>query len=94
MGLRPGKSRQKKKTKEKTLRRHLLFFTKNQEKLLRKAKVIYIDGTFKLVGGLFYQLYTLHAFIRDGDSTKQVVLAFVIMMGKNRSDHYHVSIKL
>ena len=74
------------------LRRNLTFATDQQIRLLKKARVLYIDGTFKLVGGIFYQLYTFHCFIKDGDHKKQVVVGYIVMMGKSYKDYLSVSI--
>ena len=64
-------------------RRHLLFCTDNQMELLGKAKIWYMDGTFRVVKDPFQQLFSIHAFVRSGDNMKQIPLVFVIMSGDN-----------
>ena len=71
--------------------RHLLFATPRQIELLKKAKVWFVDGTFKVAKDPFKQLLSVHAFIRKNKCTKQVPLAFVVMSGKRRKDYEAVS---
>jgi hypothetical protein len=51
--------------------------------LLGKAKIWYMDGTFRVVKDPFQQLFSIHAFVRSGDNMKQIPLVFVIMSGDN-----------
>ena len=53
-------------------KKHLLFASDNMLHILATAKVWYIDGTFKLVKHLFTQLLSIHAFVRQGEDSKQV----------------------
>ena len=68
-------------------RRHLMFFTPFMLTLLTAAKEWYVDATFKSVGAPFTQLWSIHAFIKQGDTMKQVPLVFVIMSGKSEDDY-------
>ncbi|KAK3869742.1 hypothetical protein Pcinc_024970 [Petrolisthes cinctipes] len=52
--------------------RHLLFSTKVQLQHLSKFKRWFMDGAFKLVKRLFYQLFSIHGFIRKDDDIKLV----------------------
>ena len=68
-------------------RRHLVFATENMVTLLTRAKTWYVDGTFKVVKAPFTQLFTIHSFVRSGECTKQVPLAFILMSGKRKWDY-------
>ncbi len=68
-------------------RRHLMFATENMVSLLKKSKTWYVDGTFKVVKAPFTQLFTIHSFVRSGECTKQIPLAFILMSGKRRQDY-------
>ncbi|KAL8599681.1 hypothetical protein ACOMHN_064127 [Nucella lapillus] len=69
---------------------HVLFFSKQQLTLLSQAKRWYADGTFKVVRAPFTQLWSIHAFVRVEDQTKQLPLAFAVMSGKRRRDYLAV----
>jgi hypothetical protein len=68
-------------------KRHIIMATGAQLELLAKAVEWYCDGTFKAVGIPFSQLWTIHAFVREGASIKQVPLAYVLMSGKSQNDY-------
>ena len=51
--------------------------TDEQLQLLQQGKRWYLDATFYVVRRPFQQLFSVHAFVRKGDSLKQVLLAFV-----------------
>ncbi|XP_033121939.1 uncharacterized protein LOC117120951, partial [Anneissia japonica] len=62
---------------------HILFATGDMLHLLERARVWYLDGTFKLVKEPFYQLFSIHSFIKSGTAQKQVPLLFC-MSGKRK----------
>ena len=68
-------------------KRHLLFATAHQLELLKKSRRWYLDGIFKVVKAPFTQLMSIHAFIKQGDTQKQLPLAFVLMSCKTKIDY-------
>jgi hypothetical protein len=70
--------------------RHLVFATENMLSLLKISKTWYVDGTFKVLKAPFTQLFSIHSFVRSGNCTKQVPLAFILMSGKCKRDYRKV----
>ena len=70
-----------------SFQRHLVFATTRQLKFMRKIKRWYMDATFHVVPSPFYQLFSVHGFIRRKKAIKQVPLAFVLMSKKSGKDY-------
>ena len=68
-------------------KRHLVFASDQMIHILSRAEVWYIDGTFNIIKEPFKQLFTIHAFIRQGAHAKQVPLMFCMMSGKRKRDY-------
>ncbi|KAG0719438.1 hypothetical protein GWK47_050452 [Chionoecetes opilio] len=68
-------------------RRHLIFATDTMLRHLSQCRVWYVDATYKVVRAPFSQLFSVHAFIKSGTSTKQIPLAFVLMSARNATDY-------
>ena len=68
-------------------RRMILFTGDNQLNLIQKAKRLFCDGTFRVVKKPFVQLVTIHSFIKQKSTIKQVPLAFIFMTGKSKKDY-------
>lgn len=69
------------------LNKHLIFCTDTQINSLVKGKTWYVDGTFKVVKEPFYQLLSIHCFIKSEEVMKQIPLCFVVMSGKRLKDY-------
>ena len=67
-----------------------MFYTDEQASLLKKARTIYLDGTFKIVRKPFCQLFSVHVFIKGGQSMKQIPVAFVLMSKKRAVDYEYI----
>ena len=58
--------------------------------ILSEAKNWYIDATFKVIHKPFTQLFSIHAFVKSGESAKQIPLLFAIISGKRKQDYVGV----
>ena len=74
--------------------RHMMFASDAQLKLLQKAKILYFDATFKVAQKPFYQLLSVHVFIKSGEHSKQVPVAFFMMSRRRRIDYEAVIKKI
>lgn len=63
--------------------RILLFTTKTNIQYLSQAKFWIMDGTFKTVPTVFYQLYTIHAPIGTEDNSRILPLVYALMTNKS-----------
>ena len=68
-------------------RLHIMFSTREQQTLLTKSNTWYLDGTFKVVKAPFVQLYSINAFISNGEVAMQVSLIFILMSGRKACDY-------
>ncbi|CAD5126447.1 DgyrCDS14576 [Dimorphilus gyrociliatus] len=65
--------------------RILIFSTTKQIELLSKGKIWFMDGTFKCVKDPFYQLFSIHGFIKKNGEIKQIPMAFAFMGSKRKT---------
>ncbi|XP_055959191.1 uncharacterized protein LOC126832014 isoform X1 [Patella vulgata] len=72
-------------------RRHHIFCTDRQMQLLARAKTWYMDATFRVVNKPWSQLFSIHAFIKTGETTRQLPLVFCVMSGKSQDDYYKLN---
>ena len=75
---------------------HRRFFcaTNEQLALLRKVNRIRIDGTFKIIRQPFYQLVSLHAYVKYGHRRRSMPLGYIIMSGKTQADYIDIFRKI
>ena len=67
--------------------------TDDQLEVLARMREWYVDGTFDLVRMPFYHLYSVHAFIRNGDGMRAAVpIVHILMSGKTKQNYVTVSI--
>lgn len=71
--------------------RHMMFATDEQLGLLQRAKRLYLDATFRVVSRPFYQLFSIHAFLKQEEAMKQVPLMYILMSKRRKQDYIAVS---
>ena len=64
--------------------RVILFATETQLQILNDLDVWFIDGTFKCVRKPFFQLVSIHGFLKEEDEIKQVPLLFSFTSSKHK----------
>ncbi|KAK2153813.1 hypothetical protein LSH36_285g03035, partial [Paralvinella palmiformis] len=72
-----------------SVKQQLIFATQHQLQLLVRAKTLYVDATFHVIHKPFTLFLTINVFIRsgEGDNTKQILLAYVLMSDKSRANY-------
>ena len=75
-------------------RRHFIFFSDYQKRLLRGTKEMKVDGTFKIVEKPLFQLVSVHGTVRRPAITRNAPLAYILMQGKTTADYISVFQKL
>ena len=70
--------------------RHILFATTTQLKLLESAKTWFVDRTFKIVRKPFFQLFSVHAFVRKGGEAIQLPLLFCLVTTRQNLDFVEI----
>ena len=63
-----------------------IFGTRKQTKMLRRAKTLYVDGTFRSAPHPYKQIYTIHAEVRG----HVVTVATCLMLNKNTGSYRQV----
>lgn len=66
--------------------RILIFSTENNLKLMDQSTNWLVDGTFKTVPSLFYQLFTIHVLIQQGDQTVSPTI-YALLTDKSQSTY-------
>ena len=70
--------------------RHLIFPSDHQLAQLSRARKWFVDGTFRIVKRPFYQLFSIHAFVRSGGKMKMMPLVFVLMSRRRKDDYVKI----
>ena len=65
--------------------RILIFGNETQLQILAYSKLLYMDGTFKVVKYPFKQLFTIHTFLKKNGDLKQVPMLFAFLSSKKKT---------
>lgn len=57
---------------------------------MEKCKLLFLDGTFKIVAPPFKQLYSVHGYIKTKNSYKNIPLMFFFMTNKDNDSYKNV----